>query len=120
MAHDPPYLCDFEVLNVRTKFQVEGIRGPRLDEPEREQLVLEGLDPDALDFEGTDLEQKVTNSGTNALIVREFMEEAITDAAGTLPGKSIIFACSVRHARRLLELFHQLYPEHRGTLAKVI
>ena len=120
VAHDPPYLCDFEVLNVRTKFQIEGIRGPRLDEPEREQLVLEGLDPDAIDFEGTDLEQKVTNSGTNALIVREFMEEAITDATGTLPGKSIIFACSVRHAYRLLELFDQLYPEHRGTLAKVI
>src|SRR6266540_61149 len=66
VRHDPPYLCEFEVLKVRTKFQVEGIRGPRLDEPEREQLALGGLDPDAIDFEGTDLEQKVTNSGTNA------------------------------------------------------
>jgi type I restriction enzyme R subunit len=45
IRHDPPYLCDFEVLKVRTKFQVEGIRGPKLDEPEREQLALEGLDP---------------------------------------------------------------------------
>ena len=33
IRHDPPYLCDFELLKVRTKFQVEGIRGPRLDEP---------------------------------------------------------------------------------------
>jgi type I restriction enzyme, R subunit len=24
IAHDPPYLCDFEVLKVRSKFQVEG------------------------------------------------------------------------------------------------
>jgi type I restriction enzyme R subunit len=118
--HVPPYLCDFEVLKVRSKFQVEGIRGPKLAAPEREQLTLEGLDPDSLDFEGTDLEQKVTNSGTNALIVREFMEEAIKDPSGTLPGKSIIFACSVRHARRLQELFDALYPEHRGALARVI
>lgn len=118
--HEPPYLCDFEVLKVRSKFQVEGIRGPKLDVPEREQLALEGLDPDTIDFEGTDLEQKVTNSGTNALIVRDFMEEAIKDLSGTLPGKSIIFACSVRHARRLQELFDALYPEHRGRLARVI
>lgn len=120
VQHDPPYLCDFEVLKVRTKFQVQGIRGPALDAPEKEQLALEGLDPDTIDFEGTDLELKVSNSGTNAVIVREFMEEAIKDPAGTLPGKSIIFACSVKHARRLQELFEQLYPEHRGRLARVL
>lgn len=120
IRHDPPYLCDFEVLNVRTKFQVQGIRGPQLAEPEREQLSLEGLDPDTIDFEGTDLEMKVTNSGTNALIVREFMEEAIKDPSGTLPGKSIVFAVSVRHARKLQDLFDQMYPEHRGNLARVI
>ncbi|HEV8355602.1 MAG TPA: DEAD/DEAH box helicase family protein [Gemmatimonadales bacterium] len=120
VRHDPPYLCDFEVLKVRTKFQVEGIRGPELDDQKREQLVLEGLDPDAIDFEGTDLEQKVTNSGSNAVIVRELMEEAIKDPSGTLPGKTIVFAVSVKHARRLQELFDQLYPEHRGRLARVL
>lgn len=120
VGHDPPYLCDFEVLKVRTKFQVEGIRGPKLEPPEREQLELEGLDPDAIDFEGTDLEQKVTNSGTNALIVREFMEESIKDPSGTLPGKSIFFAVSVKHARRLQDIFDQLYPEHHGRLARVL
>lgn len=120
IKHDPSYLCNFEVLNVRTKFQVQGIKGPKLDEPEREQIELEGMDPDSIDFEGTDLEQKVTNSGTNALIVREFMEECIKDPAGTLPGKSIFFAVSVNHARRLQDLFDQLYPEHRGRLARVI
>lgn len=120
ISHDPPYLCDFEVLKVRSKFQVEGIKGRRLDHPEREQLELEGLDPDAIDFEGTDLEQKVTNSGTNAVIVREFMEESIKDPSGSLPGKSIIFAVSVKHARRLQDLFDQLYPEHRGRLARVL
>ena len=118
--HEPPYLCDFDVLKVRTRFQVEGIRGPKLAGEQREQLEMEGFDPDSIDFEGTDLEQKVTNSGTNALIVREFMEESIKDPAGTLPGKSIIFAVSIAHARRLQDLFDQLYPEHRGRLARVL
>jgi type I restriction enzyme R subunit len=120
IAHDPPYLCDYEVLDVRTRFQVDGIRGQQLANPEREQLEIEGLDPETIDFEGTDLERKVVNSGTNALIVREFMEESIKDPAGTLPGKSIIFACSVNHARRLQELFDTMYPEYRGTLARVM
>ena len=120
IQHDPPYLCDFEVLKVRSKFQVQGIRGPALDDQQQEQLLLEGLDPESIDFEGTDLEQKVTNSGTNAVIIREFMEECIKDPSGTLPGKSIFFATSVNHARRLQDLFDVLYPEHRGRLARVI
>lgn len=120
IAHDPPYLCDLEVLKVRSKFQVDGIRGPTLDSDQQEQLAIEGMDPESIDFEGTDLEQKVTNSGSNALIVREFMEECLKDPTGTLPGKSIIFACSKAHARRLQELFDAMYPEHRGRLARVI
>jgi type I restriction enzyme R subunit len=120
VRHEPPYLCEFEVLKLRTRFQVEGIRGPRLDAHEQEQLELEGFDPETIDFEGTDLEMKVANSGTNAQIVREFMEESIKDPSGTLPGKSIIFACSIAHARRLQDLFDQLYPEHHGRLARVM
>ena len=120
IQHDPPYLCDFEVLKVRSKFQVDGIRGPKLDDQQQEQLLLEGMDPESIDFEGTDLEQKVTNSGTNALIIREFMEECIKDPSGTLPGKSIFFATSINHARRLQDLFDVLYPEHRGQLARVL
>jgi type I restriction enzyme R subunit len=120
IRHNPPYLCDFEVLKVRTKFQVEGIRGRQLSDGEREQLELEGFEPDNINYEGTDLEQIVTNSGTNALIVREFMEESIKDPGGTLPGKSIIFAVSQKHAYRLQDLFDQMYPEHRGQLARVL
>jgi len=120
VRHEPPYLCDFEVLKVRTKFQVQGIKGPALDADQREQLELEGFDPESVNYEGTDLEVKVTNAGTNALIVREFMEDCIKDQAGTLPGKSIIFAFSVKHARRLQDIFDQMYPEHAGKLARVI
>ena len=118
--HDPPYLSDYEVLNVRSKFQLTGIKGKTLPADVQLQLLGDGTDPDDVDFEGTELEYKVTNSGTNALIVREFMEESIKDVNGVLPGKSIIFAVSKKHAWRLQELFDQLYPEHRGKLARVL
>ncbi|MDY6990078.1 MAG: DEAD/DEAH box helicase family protein, partial [Thermodesulfobacteriota bacterium] len=118
--HDPPYLCDFEVLKVRSKFQLEGIKGGTLPPAVQKKLIAEGKDIAEIDFEGTDLEKKVTNAGTNALIVREFMEECIKDQTGTLPGKSIFFAISKGHARRLQELFDKLYPEHKGKLARVL
>ncbi len=120
IAHDPPYLCDFEVLKVRSKFQLEGIQGETLPDATQKRLVAEGRDLEDIDFEGTDLERKVTNAGTNALIVREFMEESIKDGTGTLPGKSIVFAISKAHARRLEAIFDHLYPEHAGRLARVI
>ena len=120
IAHVPPYLCNFEVLKVRSKFQLEGIHGGALNPAEQRRLIAEGKDLEDIDFEGTELERKVTNSGTNGLVVREFMEEAIKDPSGTLPGKTIIFAISIDHARRLQKLFDEFYPEHKGRLARVL
>jgi len=120
IAHVPPYLCNFEVLKVRSKFQLEGIHGGALTPAEQRRLIAEGKDLEDIDFDGTELERKVTNSGTNGLVVREFMEEAIKDPSGTLPGKTIIFAISIDHARRLQKLFDEFYPEHKGRLARVL
>lgn len=116
----PPYLSDFEVLKLRTKFQQEGINSETIAEAEKKKLLQEGEDPDAFSFEGTELEKKVTNKGTNAVIVREFMEECIKDPNGVLPGKTIFFAISKKHAYRLCEVFNSLYPEYKGQLAEVI
>ena len=120
ISHIPPYLCNYEVLKVRSKFQLEGIHGKILKPEEKKKLIAEGKDLEDVDFEGTELERKVTNSGTNGLIVREFMEESIKDPSGTLPGKTIIFAISINHAHRLQKLFDEFYPEHKGRLARVL
>ncbi len=118
--HQPPYLVPFKVLSIRSRFQLEGIRSGQLPLSVQKKLVEEGKDLEEIDFEGTDLEKKVTNSGTNEVIVREFMEECIKDETGTRPGKSIIFAISHRHAIRLEDIFNKLYPEFKGLLARVI
>lgn len=118
--HVPPYLCDFRVLRITTKFQDEGISKRTITLDDQKQLILEGKDVQEINFEGSDLERTVTNHATNALIVKEFMEESIKDPNGVLPGKTIFFCLSMKHARRIEKIFDSLYPEYRGELAKVM
>lgn len=118
--HIPPYLCNFQVMKIKTKFQVEGINKRTIALEDQKKLILEGKEIEEINYEGTELEKKVINRGTNALIVREFMEECIKDANGVLPGKTIFFCATKAHARRMEEIFDSLYPEYRGELAKVL
>jgi type I restriction enzyme R subunit len=115
-------LVDFRksILGARTHFQISGVRRQDISEGERAKLLEQGIDPDEIDFEGTELEKKVAVKGTSEAIVREFMENALMDQTGTLPAKSILFAISKKHAYRLQEAFDTLYPEHKGTLARTI
>ena len=118
--HIPPYLCDFQVMKIKTKFQEEGISKRTITLEDQQKLIAEGKEIAEINFEGTEIEKTVINRGTNALIVREFMEESIKDANGVLPGKTIFFCISKAHARRMEEIFDSLYPEYKGELAKVI
>lgn len=118
--HIPPYLCDFQVMKIKTKFQAEGINKRTISLEDQKKLILEGKEIAEINYEGTDLERKVINKGTNTLIVREFMEESIKDHNGVLPGKTIFFCISKAHARRIEGIFNSLYPEYKGELAKAI
>ncbi len=116
----PPYLCNFQVMKIQTRFQMEGISKRTISLDDQKRLILEGKEVEEINFEGSQLEKQVTNKGTNTLIVREFMEECIKDSNGVLPGKTIFFCMSMAHARRVEEVFDSLYPEHTGELAKVL
>jgi type I restriction enzyme R subunit len=116
----PPYLSNFEVMKLTTKFQQEGIHLSSISEEDQRKLIAEGKDPIEINFEGSDIEKAVTNKGTNALIVREFWEECIKDPNGVLPGKTIFFCMTMKHARRIKEIFDQFYPQGAGEIAKVI
>lgn len=118
--HAPPYLSTFRVMKVQTRFQMEGISKRTISLEDQKKLILEGKEIEEINFDGTQLEKQVVNAGTNALIVREFMEESIKDANGVLPGKTIFFCTTKAHARRIEETFDKLYPHHHGELAKVL
>lgn len=96
--HIPPYLSDFQVMKIKTKFQEEGISKRTISLEDQQKLIIEGKEIAEINFEGTEIEKSVINRGTNALIVREFMEESIKDANGVLPGKTIFFCISKAHA----------------------
>ncbi|MGB3224844.1 MAG: DEAD/DEAH box helicase family protein [Desulforhopalus sp.] len=114
------YLVPYRVLDAQTSFQVSGIYGEQLSLPLQQQLAEKGIDVEEVQFEGTDIERKVINTGTNDAIVREFVDKCRKDALG-LPAKSIIFAVSHAHAKRIYESFNRLYPNYqRRGLAEII
>lgn len=116
----PPYLSNFQVMKIQTKFQMEGISKRTISLEDQKKLILQGKDVEEINFEGSQLEKQVINKGTNTLIVREFMEESIKDSNGVLPGKTIFFCATKAHARRMEEIFDTLYPQYYGELAKVL
>ena len=113
------YLVDYSLYVARTKFQRQGIRGVDLGEEERYALIEQGLDPDGIDFSGTDLEKDVSNRDTLRKQWEEIWEVCYKDESGQLPGKTIVFAMTQEHALRLADVFEEMYPQYPG-LVQVI
>jgi type I restriction enzyme R subunit len=105
------YLAQYRVLEALTNFQIQGIKAGQLPSEFQKQLEEQGIDLSEVNFEGSELERQVTNTGTNDAIVQEFMAKCRRDASGTLPAKTIIFAMSHRHAVELWKSFNRLYPD---------
>ncbi|NUN09211.1 MAG: DEAD/DEAH box helicase family protein [Ignavibacteriaceae bacterium] len=106
------YLVDFSVYAAQTRFQRKGIKGIDLTEEEKNILRSNGIDPEDINFEGTDLEKKVTNRDTLRAQWEELMDNCIMDKSGQLPGKTIVFAVTHNHAMRLMETFNEMYPQY--------
>ncbi|HEY6407189.1 MAG TPA: helicase-related protein, partial [Ktedonobacteraceae bacterium] len=113
------YLVDYSLYKARTGFQRRGIKGADLTEEERNALIEQGIDPDDLDFEGTDLEKTVSNKDTLRKQWQEIWEQCYKDQSGQLPGKTIVFAMTQVHALRLAEVFEEMFPQFPN-LARVI
>src|SRR6266498_252311 len=130
-AIEDKYLVDYNLYSARTKFQRQGIHGVDLTEEERNALIEKGLDPDDINYEGTELETSVSNRDTIRKQWEEIWDTCKKDSSGQLPGKTIIFAITQKHALRLQDVFDEMYPqfpdltkvithksEYRGTLVE--
>ena len=118
-AIEDKYLVDYELYAARTKFQRQGIHGVDLTEEERNALIEKGLDPDDINYEGTELEKTVSNRGTIRKQWEEIWDVCKKDSSGQLPGKTIVFAVTQEHALRLQDVFDEMYPQFPN-LTKVI
>jgi len=113
-------LVPFRVVAHTTKFLREGIKAAHLSDEQIAQLEDQGIDPNDLDFDAKEIDDAVTNKDTSRVILRNLMENGIRDADGQLPGKTIIFARNIDHARMLAELFDDMYPQFAGKFCRVI
>lgn len=118
-AKNDKYLVPYELYAARTKFQRQGIKGVDLSEAERNALIEQGYDPDDIDFEGSDLETKVSNKDTLRKQWEEIWDNCLKDESGQLPGKTIVFALTQEHALRLQDTFDEMFPQHPN-LCRVI
>lgn len=119
-AVEDGYLVPYRVLNAQTSFQIAGIHGETLPPELQQKLIEQGVDLEELNFEGTDIEKKVANTGTTDALVRELMQNCRKDVLG-LPIKGIIFATSHEHAKRLYQSFNKLFPDYqRRGVAEII
>lgn len=113
------FLVDFSLYQAHTSFQRSGIKGVNLGEEDRNALAEQGIDADSLDYEGTEIEVEVSNKDTLRRQWEEVMETCLKDQSGQLPGKTIVFAMTKKHAHRIAEVFEEMYPQH-VSLAQVI
>jgi len=70
-------------------------------------LIEEGLDPDEIDYEGTELERTVSNRDTLRRQWEDLMQVCNKDESGQYPGKIIVFAVTPDHALRWASLFEK-------------
>lgn len=116
--HVPPYLFRPKKIDATSDFLRRGIKWTNLSEEQRRQLEEDGYDENQIEFDKEQLEEFVTNEDTNRFILENLMNSGTK--VGETVGKSIIFAKNIRHAKLLLELFDEMYPQYKGKLAAVI
>lgn len=113
-------LVPFKIVAHTTKFLREGIKAKHLTDEQIAALEDQCIDPNTLEFDAKEIDDAVFNKDTNRIILRNLMDNGIRDAEGQLPGKSIIFARNIDHARLLSNLFDEMYPQFAGKLCRVI
>ena len=115
------HLVPPEVRTFEPKYLRDGLRYSQMSEEERRQLDDQVPDPTAVEFDREKIDRAVFDLETNRMILRNLMENGLRDASGTRLGKTILFARSEQHARKvLLPLFYELFPELGGNFCKVI
>lgn len=113
-------LAPFKVVAHTTKFLRDGIKAKHLTDEQIAALEDQGIDPNTLDFDAKEIDDAVFNKDTNRVILRNVMEKGIRDSEDQLPGKTIVFARNIDHARLMSKLFDEMYPQFAGKLCRVI
>ncbi len=119
-AIDEGNLVPYKIVCFTTQFLREGISIDKLSDEQIAQLEEKGIDPNTIDFDAKQVDEKVKNKDTNRAIIQNLMEKGIRDINGQLPGKTIVFARNIAHAELMTKLFSEMYPQLGGNFCRVI
>ena len=100
--------------NTSTYFIQKGIKYDEFTEEQKLELEEQGEDPTSFQFNREDVDKNVMNKESNRKLLRNLMDKGIKNANGTRPGKTIVFARNHNHAKLLLDLFNEMYPQFEG------
>lgn len=101
-----PYTAEI----IETEVLSEGIKGKKLSAKLKDDLRRQEIDPDSVDFSGSEFDRVFMDDRTNELIIREFMATCYKSDEGK-PCKSIFFCASKRHAEYMKNIFGKLFPK---------
>lgn len=86
-----------------------GIKGSELSSDLQDQLRRQELNPEEVEFTGSQFDRVFMDDKVNELIIREFMNICYKSDEGK-PCKSIFFCASQRHAKRVKKIFGKAFP----------
>ncbi|MDD3304075.1 MAG: DEAD/DEAH box helicase family protein [Clostridia bacterium] len=115
------YLVDYHTIRTSTDFMDRGIKYDELPDEEKEEydnLFEEDEAPEEINSSA--INSWLFNRDTIKKLIELLMEKGIKVEGGDKLGKTIIFAKNHKHARKIEEVFNELYPSYKGELAKVI
>lgn len=132
----PTYAYDYETavykdhvlvpyynIETQTKFLEEGIYYDDLSPEDKQRYEDDFVEDDGKvpDFiPPQKLNQFIFNEKTVDMVLQDLMTNGIKTDGGDTIGKTIIFAQNKDHAEFILNRFHKLYPQYKGTFAKRI
>ena len=125
------YLVPYKAKRHNSKMINNGIKYDELTKEQRDELekvwdyekMLQGIDPNAdyhRDIEGNEIFRYLINDDTIDNVLSELMESGLKIKSGEDIGKTIIFAYNHKHAERIVERFHALYPNRGADYCQLI
>ncbi len=112
-------LAPYKGIPIYLKILNEGIKPIDLDKYNKDNLRRQGKDPDEFEVTGSQFDKVFLNDKTNKIILKEFMEKCYR-SDDNKPAKTIFFTSSKRHAKRLKEIWDQMYPKFSSEAQVII
>ena len=112
-AVEQGYLVPYEQFERTTELMKKGLHYKDLSEEDKAHYEeVFGLAGDnAPDVPGSDFNKYVFNRQTVQMVLQDLLDKGQYIESGDKLGKTIIFAKNRKHAKFIVDMFHELYPE---------